>query len=267
MKKWIFFLHLSSGLLIGAFWQKPMVIIVPSYNNKEIVEWNLTSIFLQDYQNYRIIYIDDHSMDGTGEAVLEMVKKHKQEKRFQYIYNDERSGAMANIYAAVHSCQNHEIIVLVDGDDALARLDVLTELNKIYSAKKVWYTHGCLMEYPSGNVTWCKPIPEEVIQNNSYRQFKCPSHLRTFYAWIFKKILLHDFLHEGKFLLMAWDMAIMFPIAEMAAERHAFISEVNYYYNMANPYNDNKVDPDLQNQLDTLVRNRTPYQRLKKADR
>ena len=44
---------------------KPFVVIVPSYNNSEWVERNLRSIFEQKYDNFRVIYIDDASTDGT----------------------------------------------------------------------------------------------------------------------------------------------------------------------------------------------------------
>ena len=61
---------------------------------------------------------------------------------------------------------------------------------------------------------------------------------------------------------MTWDQAIMFPMIEMAAERHAFIPEVTYVYNVVNPINDNKVDPQLQRDLEEFIRSRQPYERL-----
>ena len=46
-------------------------IVVPSYNNLKYRLYlrNLDSLFMQDYQNYHIVYIDDHSPDQTGEFV------------------------------------------------------------------------------------------------------------------------------------------------------------------------------------------------------
>ncbi len=51
--------------------QLPFCLIVPSYNNakSKIYLRNLDSIFMQDYSNYRVIYIDDKSPDKTGEFV------------------------------------------------------------------------------------------------------------------------------------------------------------------------------------------------------
>jgi hypothetical protein len=61
---------------------------------------------------------------------------------------------------------------------------------------------------------------------------------------------------------MTWDQAIMFPMLEMAGKRHAFLSEVLYIYNTTNPINDNKVNPKLQNDLESLIRSKLAYARL-----
>ncbi len=44
-------------------YQLPFCIVVPSYNNikSRLYLRNLDSLFMQDYTNYRIVYIDDHS--------------------------------------------------------------------------------------------------------------------------------------------------------------------------------------------------------------
>jgi glycosyltransferase involved in cell wall biosynthesis len=246
----------------NALEEKPMVVIIPSYNNIKWYKSNLDSVLTQDYSNYRVIYVDDRSSDGTAKAVEAYLARNDQNNRVQLFSNYERVGAMANLYGAIHSCSDDEVCVLLDGDDWLYDPSVLKQLNKAYSSGDIWFTHGTLMEYPMGHVTWCEPILPEAIANNSYREFKCPSHLRTFYAWLFKEIKLQDFLYQGGFLKMAWDMAIMYPLAEMAAERHAFIADVLYSYNMSNPNNDNKVNADLQNFWDRLIRNRPRYQRL-----
>jgi hypothetical protein len=42
---------------------------------------------------------------------------------------------------------------------------------------------------------------------------------------LFKKIKKEDLLYEGEFVLMSWDIAMMFPMLEMESKGHiAFIS-------------------------------------------
>ena len=276
--------------------KKPMVVVIPSYNNIRYFQENLDSVLSQSNANYRIIYIDDASNDGMcelldlylrekkvdfishsfksdiAETIPEVTEKFKNlvnaEKHFfTLVRNVKRTGALANIYRAVLSLDDSEIVVLVDGDDRLADSKVLSRVNAAYSAKnEIWMTHGTLMEHPSGYANWCEPIPEEIINKNAFREFKCPSHLRTFYAALFKKIDLQDLLYKGDFFQMTWDMAIMYPMCEMSGKKHGFLKKINYLYNMANNINDNKVDPKLQNDLDDLIRNMPRYQPLEQLD-
>ena len=55
--------------------EKNFVFIVPSYNNSEWYIKNISSIFNQNYSNYRVIYIDDASTDNTGTLVKNFVEK------------------------------------------------------------------------------------------------------------------------------------------------------------------------------------------------
>lgn len=48
-----------------------MCIIVPTFNNAENDRYksNLQSIVAQDYNNFKVIIINDHSDDKTGELI------------------------------------------------------------------------------------------------------------------------------------------------------------------------------------------------------
>lgn len=242
--------------------EKPMVVIIPSYNNARWYKDNLSSIFIQSYENYRIIYIDDLSQDGTADLVEAYVKEMKQEHRFELVRNKERRGALANLYYAIHSCADDEVVVTIDGDDWLSHQHVLTHLNQAYSNNNIWLTHGRLIETEHNHKSWCVPVPRKAIRNNDFRKHRCPSHLRTFYVWLFKKIKLEDLLYEGEFFKMTWDQAIMFPMLEMAGERHMFMKEVLYVYNTTTSINDNKVNPQLQRDLEAIIRAMPRYERL-----
>lgn len=51
--------------------QLPICVVVPTWNNAKKYRYhhNLHSIMNQDYQNYKIVVIDDASSDGTGDLV------------------------------------------------------------------------------------------------------------------------------------------------------------------------------------------------------
>lgn len=252
--------------LCPLFGEKAIVVVTTSYNNIEWVERNVESILQQDYTNYRVVYVDDASRDGTADAVEEIVRRHSKKLDFHLIRNAQRIGALANIYSAIHEhCRDEEIVLSLDGDDWFYDDQVLKKIDAIYSSDEVWLTHGTLIEYPHYRLGWSIPVPDEIIKANAFRTYRCPSHLRTFYAWLFKKIKTEDLLYEGQFFKMTWDQAMMFPMCEMAGERQRFISDITYVYNIANPINDNKVDPQLQNDLEALIRSMPPYERLEKG--
>lgn len=249
-------------LIICSFPEKQIVVIIPSYNNAQWCKGNLSSIFSQDYNNYRVIYIDDCSTDKTPDLVEYLVKKLDQKHRFTLIRNKKRCGALANLYYTIRSCDDDAIIVTVDGDDKLHNNNVLKKINEVYSTQNVWLTHGRFIETLTGWDGWCIEVPQDIINNNAFRTYRCPSHLRTFYAWLFKKVKREDLMHEGQFFSMAWDQAMLFPMFEMAGERHAFVNEILYVYNTTTPINDNKVNPRLQKHLELIIRSKKPYTRL-----
>lgn len=248
--------------------EKLIIIVTPSYNNKEWWEWNLKSLLNQNYTNYRIIITDDCSTDGTGDAIENYIKVNQLEHKVTLIKNKERRGALHNLYTMIHSCPNDAIIATVDGDDALPDPEVLKRLNHIYSTRDVWLTYGQFIEYPNNTKGWCTPIPSDIVTNNSFREYPhLSSHLRTFYAWLFKSIKPEDLLYNGEFYKMSWDYAMMLPMIEMAGERHyCFENQIMYVYNSANAINDHKISRQLQAHLSQIICAKKRYTRLDKPE-
>jgi len=242
--------------------EKNFVIVIPSYKNAKYYERNLSSVFSQNYDNFRVLYVDDKSPDNTGELVREYVEKHNIGDKASVKINEERVGALENLYNMIHSCQDDEIIVTLDGDDWFAHPNVLQKLNQVYSANDVWLTYGQYKSFPDNRLGCSQQIPPHVIQGSKYRRFKwCSSHLRTFYSWLFKRIDKSDLLDKnGKFYPMGWDLAFMFPMLEMSKDHHKFIKDVLYIYNYETPINDAKVNIKLQQSIEFEVRAKKIYQ-------
>src|SRR3989338_1517611 len=91
--------------------EKLFVIIVCSYNNEAWVVKNLDSLFEQNYENYRIIYIDDNSTDSTADIVQNYLKKYDHTKRCLFIHKNTRQYKLANLYTTIHTlCYDDEIV-------------------------------------------------------------------------------------------------------------------------------------------------------------
>ena len=225
----------------GKLQPRKFVIVTASYNNIDFVGKYLDSIFSQKCNEkkfaFRVVYYDDASTDGTDKAIKAYKEKFKLGDKFCIIRNSEKLGPHANIYNAVHSCDDDEIVLIVDGDDWLARNDVLEVLYKVYSDPDVWMTYGQYKTYPKGDIGICEELPSMIIKEKKIRTYKwVTSHLRTFYAWLYKCIKIEDIMFEGKFVPVCGDKAIMYPMLEMAGIHSRFISEILYIYNRENQY-------------------------------
>ncbi len=263
MKRSLFFfcsIIISLPLIASDDFEKELIIIVTSYNNASWYQRNLDSIFNQDYENYRVIYVDDCSTDGTYELVKNYIITHDCAQRIQLIRNETRKGALANLYTAIISCKNHEIILTVDGDDWLKHSHVLEKINMAYSDPNVWMTYGQFMSYPHRGLGHCKAYHPSVVQLKYYRDFSwLVSQLRTFYAGLFKQIPLKDLLYNGSFYPVTWDLAIMFPLLEMVNGKYKCISDILYVYNHDNPLSDYKKNRFLQKRLDAVIRGKKQH--------
>lgn len=240
--------------------EKPFVIVTASYNNFLWYARNLDSVFNQDYKNYRMIYIDDNSYDGTGILVRDYIAKHGKESLVTVVCNQERRGATENIYNAIHSCNKDEIVIILDGDDWLAHKDVLNHLNHIYQDPHVWLTYGQFQWFPNNAPGFAHEVPGSILQENKIREYAwVTTHLRTFYAGLYHQIKQEDLMYEGQFYPMTGDLAIMFPLIELAGTHCKFVDEVLCIYNTANAINDDKVDGHKQNNLGGHIRGKQRY--------
>ncbi len=241
--------------------EKPFVVVIPSYNNKDWYEQNLKSVFRQKYENYRVVYIADAPTDGTEHLVKKFVEEMGQENRFTLLVNRKRSGPLGCLARAIFACDKSEIVVDLDGNDWLAHEEVLCQLNQTYQDPDVWVTYGQFSTCPGYNRGFAFEVPQEVLESNTIRKFGgATTHLKTFYAGLFQRIRKEDLLYQGKFIPKAYDLAYIIPIMEMAGTHSRYLSQVHYIYNNSYPLNDHKVSSELEVEMDRLVRSREPYE-------
>lgn len=247
--------------------EKPFVILIASYNNEQYARESIKSVLNQRYSNYRVIFINDCSGDNTLEITQDAIKEFHGENRVIIIDNKTRKLGLRNYYEAiVKHTRDEEVVVCVDGDDFLGSEDVLSILNTVYSDpnREIWLTYGQFKCLSTNEWGWNRQIPEDVVRNNDFRAFfPRPTHLRTFYSWLFKKINVNDLLYQGLFFEMTWDLAFMFPMLEMCGKRFVYIENFMYLYNDLNPINDRKVNAPLQSFYTGYIMGMSKYKMLK----
>ena len=240
----------------------PFVIVISSYNNSAYIDKNLGSACSQEYPNYRIIYIDDHSGDKTRRMARKWRKKSG--VKFDLYRNHRRLGSLVNMIHAVKRCRDDEIIVVLDGDDWFPHKKVLARLNQYYQNEDVWLTYGQYKEYPQNIEGMSRPFNLDVLKKGKVRKFGWhTSHLRTYYAGLFKKIDHHDLKKDGEYYTVGTDVAVMYPMMDMAREHAIYIPEIMYIYNRHNPINVRKLGGMGQFEVLRYIRHLPPYKALK----
>lgn len=236
-----------------------MIVLTTTYNCEKFVEKSLLSIMSQRFKDFKCYVTDDMSTDNTLNIIKETIKN---DSRFILIENHEKFYQPGNYEQVIRwrGIEGDEICVEVDGDDWLPNSNVLTKINEIYQDENVWMTSGSF-KYHDGRPGFANP-PTKFTDIR--KQTFTLSHLRTWKAWLWKKILPEDLKDEnGKFWSVAGDLAFMFPMLEMSGEEHyRFLPDINYIYNESNPINDHKVNLNKVMTTVNKIRNKKEYQKL-----
>lgn len=199
---------------------RPFTIVIVGHNNGATVEKTLSSVFSQAYENFRLVYIDDFSDDGSYDVARDAIYASEYLTQVTLVRNEDRLGTLANVYRAVQALPDEEIVVVLDGEDWLAHEWVLQKLNAYYDDPSLWISLAQGIDYPTYQLA-------PACEFNGGRQLqKVESHLRSFYAGLFKKVRESDFVYSGTFLPAAAELAYMMPMLEMAKDHFQFIPEV-----------------------------------------
>ncbi len=240
-------------------------IIIPLYNVEKWIKPCLNSVLLQDYDNYECIIVDDCSNDKTPHIIKDMSLP----KQFKVITNQKNVGPLENAYLAVvkHSTEldSDDIVVILDGDDFFASKEVLSTLNDFYNQEDCWMTYGSYINLSNRQKgKFSTPVPERIIQENSYRQAPwSTSHLRSYKAFLVQKIQIEDLMdNNGEFYRAAGDLAMMFPLLEMCGPRAKFIDKILYIWNDCSDLNEHKSKRELQLRCEREIRQAKKYDRL-----
>lgn len=233
----------------------------------------LASVQAQDYADYAIKVIDDHSDKiQQGEIQDWFLKNVVNDNRWQLTLNSERKMAVENQFRGVRemSPEDDDIIVFLDLDgDRLAHPGVLSKIKGYYDDGAL-LTYGGYVPVPDpGTTTPARPYPPEVIENNSYREFTLRvgtwfNHLRTV-KWDILKQVPEDYFHwhDGTWLQRGTDYAVMLPCLELVAGRYKCVDETILYYNHNQPFPDYKMEPEKpgESHFEAII-NQPPLQRL-----
>jgi hypothetical protein len=204
----------------------------------------------------------EHSiyLDGWQKSVGECPVQHE---RLKIYASRIRLGTMAGFRTVmkVGRFPPSDPVCLLDMDDRLMDSTVLERVALEYQDASCWVTHGSYITRSGRPARFTGPYkPGERFRVAGWRA----SHLKTFRAGLFSHIKNTSLKGlDGRYLRVCSDLAIMFPLLEMAGhDRIRYIPDILYEYNDLNPFNDHKIAPEEQHRMERYLRKQAPYHRL-----
>lgn len=233
---------------------RPFVVVVEGYNNGASVEKTLKSVFSQNYENFRIIYIDDGSNDGSYELARDLLYDSDHLLKVTLVRNEKRGGDLSNLVRAVEACADEEIVVVLAGNDWLAHEWVLQRLNGYYADPDLWLTYGSSRDFPTFQIGGAKAFKAQELRDGFRGASFGSFHLKTFYAALFRKIQEADLIFQGKFL--SSELGYMIPLLEMGRDHFQYIPEILYICNRQMAV---KEDREQRERSERFIRSLNPY--------
>lgn len=220
--------------------------------------------------SWNCLVIDDASQDETQAKIhssLSAIRAQEIRQRFTVQRNAHQQGALANLVSGFNrlgtSDRPMDVLIPIDGDDWLFSNSALETIAETYERTTCWLTYGGLITSPGGNLC-CARVADSVVAASQHRQSTwLTSHLKSFRSHLWHAIRDEDLRDEtGAYYAVTGDMALMFPMLEMAAERIQSVERAVYVYNEDNPASNHVQKRKQQLKAEQRIRSQPPYRRL-----
>jgi len=209
--------------------------------------------------DWRAVLILDAPSDGVDEAVPEILKTLDIEDRVIVHVRKTHRGLCHNMYAGLLLCkaEDEDVICVLDADDWLSK-DALTVVDRMYRKTGCWLTYGSYKKLSKGRRTKISSAYPRLARIRKYPWRA--SHLKTFKWKLAKNLNKGHFQHEGKWLRAASDVALMFPLLELAGlKRCKHIHKVIYEWRDNTP---TKTKRRIQKSCEKIIRQKRHEKRL-----
>lgn len=208
-------------------------VCIPFHNPGPFLDNCISSLLEQDYADAAFIFIDLGSRDDSAQ------KAPVEDPRVTLV-SCQGAGAQALHEVLRTSCAPQDIVVLLDGEDWLARADALALINGWYQERDCWAMYG-QFRFTSGHYGLALPFPDQASFGDLRRDW-CYPFICSFRAGLYHAIQSQDPAYAcmkdraGEWLAEAWHAALVLAIFEVAGFDHVcFNDEVLYVYNLDSP--------------------------------
>jgi hyaluronan synthase len=121
---WIFFKNRATGEIPDDL----VSVIIPVYNQENLIEKVVNAIFTSSYQNLEVVAVNDGSKDNTKQVLDEIAKKNPKLKVIHKKNGGKRTAVATGFYAA-----KGDFVVLIDSDSIVDKY-AIAEFMKVFAA-------------------------------------------------------------------------------------------------------------------------------------
>ena len=172
-----------------------ITVAIACYNLEDRIADCLKSVIAQDFSDFEILVIDDHSTDNSVEVVRKLIKNHS-EKEIRLVINKENLGLCKVRNISINEAQG-DALFFMDGDDTI-KPDTLSLFHKRMEETGVDVVCGSFRKTDfAGNTLITKQFPDDTVKGNFAIASYIERHIKGFY-WlpIWNNLYRLDFLRS-----------------------------------------------------------------------
>lgn len=184
-------------------------VIIPNYNHAIWLKDRIDSVINQDFTDFEVIILDNHSTDGSA-AIIEQYRNHP--KVSHIIFNEQNSGRPITQWQKGISLAKGSWIWFAESDDIAdpALLSTCRSAIEKHPSSGLWYCDSYILDEAVKRITrrfaerknrifatdkWNKPYCQEGISEiNEYLKYDCT--INNMSAAVFKKEIITPILTD-----------------------------------------------------------------------
>jgi glycosyltransferase involved in cell wall biosynthesis len=215
------------------------LILITAHNVRPFLGDLIRSLAGQRGPDWRAVFVDDCSTDGTLDGLHQALDAGGLRERFEIVANDERCHKACNVYHAIKNFgRPDDVVALVDGDDHLAVDHALWRIAQEFDRGwEVVWGNWKGSDGSRGTSSHLHPFV------SPRQQPFVTSHLFSFQRRLFDAVDEADLKDDaGRWFQAGCDVALAWPLLDQTIKRK-HIPDVLYTYNRANPLSHDRLQP------------------------
>ena len=206
-------------------------VLIPVYGVEHFIAKCLQSVLAQDYENMRVVLVEDASPDNSLAIAEQIIKQHNLHQHKVEIYKRATNGGIGAVREQLLSHLEGKYALFIDSDDYWDNERVVTEWVNLaeegnYEVVIANYCH----EYPSENRS--KAIAVDTGKDG--KQLACDSLKGTEGAYLWNKLFLSETLIQYRSMICPgrdlWeDLAVVVPLLYRAQKVGYYPKTVLHY--------------------------------------